>query len=394
MGKHQKTIRIITNVHIPNNGGVLFVDSLTRALAEKFPDNDIKVIDYIPLNMQFNIFKKFVKPFRKAPLYYLQRYVLFEKFTNAHLALERSLPLNKSYRSLVGHLEKQNYDAIIVAMDIWNVNDDLSYLAKFPNIYWLSETIASKKIAYAISGYRSDPRHVDQHSDQIRAKLNGFDLIGVRDDLTEELVKDRSIDPAILVERVPDLTFLYQPQPTQVLKRLTDYGINISQPILGLMVYRKDELSKRIREVYKAKGYQIIALSHYNPFADVNLGHRLTPFEWAEVIKHLTFCITDRFHGSIFCLLGDTPFVAIEPYPLVASIKNSKIFTLLSEFEMSECRLDVLTQPVDYDQFFRQLEAITNDWEEKYSSKIKKKVAEMQARNKAFLDQIETVLDS
>lgn len=393
MGKRQKTIRIITNVHIPNNGGVLFVDTLTRELADKFPNDDIQAIDYIPFNKQFNIFKKFIKVYRKVPFFNLQRYILFEKFIHKHLALEKSFPRDQRYTNLVKHLEAKRYDALIVGMDIWNVNDDLNYLSKFPSIYWLSERIASKKIAYAVSGYRSNPEHVARHREGIRAKLNGFDLIGVRDDLTEETVRESGINPNIPVERVPDPTFVYRPQPTKALQRLAEYGVDVSKPMLGLMVYGKDELSKRIRERYKARGYQIIALSHYNPHADVNLGHRLTPYEWAEVIGKLRACITDRFHGTIFCLLTDTPLAAVEPYALTASIKNSKIHTLLSEFGMPECRLEALTPQVDYEGFFRRLDEITNTWERSYSGKVKEKVAEMQARNKAFLDQIAAVLD-
>ena len=167
-------------------------------------------------------------------------------------------------------------------------------------------------------------------------------------------------------------------------------GIDLDKPILGILIYGKDDFSNKIRDYFKSKGYQIVALSMYNPYADLNLGHILDPFEWAEVFKYLTFCISDRFHGTIFCLKNKTPFVSIEPIATLQ--KESKLYSLLNDFDMLQCYENIDEGTFDMDLFLDKCVELENSWNG-YANKINSKLEDMKNRNDDYIKKIKEVLE-
>lgn len=383
-------IRILTYHHVANHGAVLQAYSLSEALSREFRGYDVKILDYIPRVIKQREFLKIFKPCRKIPFFYSQRYFMFRKFVKANLPLDRKLPGNKSLERLIAFINSQNYDALIVGSDkIWGISQAKSS-PSFPNIYWLSDSIATKKIAYAVSAYGSDPHLVNKYQGAIQRRLNSFDVIGVRDEFTLDLVESCEIDTAIPVLKVPDPTFLYEIRQTNAEQLLSDMGIDLHRPILGILIYGKTALSERIRAYFKSKGYQILALSMYNPCADFNSGHILNPFEWAEVFKYLTFCITDRFHGTIFCLKNKTPFISIEPWPL-NSISQSKIYSLLSDFGIPDCYANVDKNDFNADDFLGKCTKLLN-CRERYEMLIDKGLETMKKRSCDYIKKIKKVI--
>ena len=162
------------------------------------------------------------------------------------------------------------------------------------------------KIAYGVSGYNSDASLIQFHQDKITKYINDFEIIGSRDRFTHQMVTGHRTRSDGLVEMLPDPTFLYEIKPTGIGDKLSSLGVDLTRPILGTLLFGNTELAKEIQANYTAKGYQILALSMYNPYADINLGHLLDPFEWAEVFQYLNFCVSDRFHGTLFCLKNHT----------------------------------------------------------------------------------------
>lgn len=384
------SIRILTYHHVTNNGAVLQAYSLSEALNREFCDYDVKILDYIPGVVKRGEFLKIFKPCRKVPFFYSQRYFMFGKFIKANLPLDHKQPRNKSLEKLIAFINSQNYDALIVGSDnVWKMSQTKSS-PNFPNIYWLSDSITAKKIAYAVSAYKSDPYLVDKYRGTMQRHLNSFDVIGVRDKFTLDMVKTCEIDTAIPVLEVPDPTFLYEIRQTNVEQLLSNLGIDLHRPILGILIYGKTALSERIRAYFKSKGYQILALSMYNPCADFNLGHILNPFEWAEVFKYLTFCITDRFHGTIFCLKNKTPFISIEPWPL-NSISQSKIYSLLSDFGIPDCYANVDKNDFNADDFLGKCTKLLNR-RERYEMLIDKGLETMKKRSCDYIKKIKKVI--
>lgn len=383
-------IRILTYHHVTNNGAVLQAYSLCQVLNREFDGNNVQILNYIPKALRQGEFLKIFKPCRKAPFFYSQRYFMYNKFIKANLQLDHKLPKNKSLERLIAFINSQNYDALIVGSDnIWRISQTRFSLG-FPNIYWLSDSITTKKIAYAASAYKSDPLLINKYKGAIQRHLNSFDIIGVRDKFTLDLVKSCEINTAIPLQTVPDPTFLYEIRRTNVEQLLSDLGIDLRRPILGILIYGKAALSERIRDYFKSKGYQILALSMYNPYADFNLGHILNPFEWAEAFKHLTFCITDRFHGTIFCLKNKTPFVSIEPSPL-NSISQSKIYSLLNDFGILDCYANVDEDDFNPNDFLDKCTELSNSWG-RYEELIDKGLETMKNKSWDYIKKVKKVI--
>jgi polysaccharide pyruvyl transferase WcaK-like protein len=189
------------------------------------------------------------------------------------------------------------------------------------------------------------------------------------------------------VEMVPDPTFMYDIKPVGVQHKLSQIGIDFNRPILGILLFGHDILSQAIKSHYKSKGYQIVALSMYNPCADFNLGHVLDPFEWAETFRLLTFCITDRFHGAIFCLKNRTPFICLEKDTHLPK-SQSKTYDLLSNFNLTRCHVNPLEEKFNSSNFLQHASEIEANWTKSLESVISSKIDAAKYRHQDFLRKI------
>jgi len=381
----------MTTVHLANHGGCIFAGSLYNTLREYLPEYEVRTLDYIPRNWYYHELARALKPQPGALGFNLRRLLVSEKFHRETLDLDKPTAFYPAgYEGMVRFLEKQNYDALVVGMVIWDITE-LPQIPRFPNIYWLSERIPSVKIAYAASGHRSRESLIQKNEENIRKILSSYALIGVRDQITWEMVLECKVDQVVPVVRVPDPTILYHDRPTQVRKIFQSHGVDLDRPILGVLFYGKPEFSEKLCRHYRLKGYQTVALSMYNPFADVNLGDRLSPYEWADAFKYLTFCVTDRFHGTIFCLKNNIPFSSIEPYA-PETIKNSKIYSLLEDFEMTENYTNPYLDDFDFNAYIERLGYLGNEWEYAYRPGVAAKLEVMRDRSMDFVRKIQAVL--
>jgi hypothetical protein len=386
-----KSLRIMTTVHLANHGACIFVDALYRTLVRNLPGYDIRTLDYLPRNWLYHEWLRALKPQPKSLTFNLRRFLQSEKFQRDHLHLDKPTPFYPvGYEGMVHFLAEQRYDAIVVGMVIWDITE-LPQIPRFPNAYWLSEKIPSTKIAYAASGHRSRAPLIQKNLPRIRKILSSYRLIGVRDQITWEMVLDSKVHQEVPVVRVPDPSFLYEHRATRAGEILEAHGIDLDRPVLGVLFYGKPDLSQELCRFYRSKGYQTVALSLYNPHADVNLGHILTPYEWADAFKYLTFCVTDRFHGTIFCLKNNIPFISIEPYA-PEGIKKTKIFSLLDEFNLTECYMDVLEPDFKMREFLEHAEDLREMWRKNFRQLVSGKLEEMENRSMKFVDQVKALL--
>ena len=386
-----KSLRILTTVHLANHGGCIFAYSLYQILTKNLPGYDIRTLDYLPRNWYFHELARALKPQSHALTYNLRRFVLSEKFHNKYLNMDKPTAMYPTgYDGMVDLLTKQQYDALVVGMVIWDITD-LPQIPQFPNIYWLSEKIPSKKIAYAASGHRSQAPLIQKNLPVIQRILSSYALIGVRDQITWEMVLESKADQVVPVFRVPDPAFMYEDQPTGVRQILAAHGVDFNRPLVGILFHGKPEFSSELCQFYRSKGFQTVAYSMYNPYADVNLGHLLTPFEWADTFKYLSFCVTDRFHGTIFCLRNKIPFLSIEPYAPNTS-RNSKVLSLINDFALPECYRNVYQQEFEMQNFLGHAEDLRASWESDFSPRVARKLDEMQTNSLEFIEKTRSIL--
>ncbi len=387
-----KSLRILTTVHFANPGACLFSEAIEKNLAQSLPEYDVRILDYVPRNWYYYELARILKIHSRIPAYNIQRHLVSERFYRQHTHLDKPSPFYPiGYDGMVRYLSSQAYDALVVGMVIWDLVDKFQ-IPKFPSIYWLSEKIPSVKIAYAASGHRSLPEFIERNLPDVGRILSSYALIGVRDQLTLEIVLKSGADRHVPVMKVPDPTFLYDVQPTNVDELLRLHGVDSQRPLAGMLFYGKSDFSQALADHFHRQGFQTVGFSLYNPFADINLGHVLSPHEWADLFSRLSFCVTDRFHGTAFSLKAKIPFISIEPFA-AESARNSKVNSLLEDFGLSaDCYRNPYSPSFEISEFLAHADELRFAWERDFKPRVQSNLVEMARRNQDFLSRIQQIL--
>ncbi|MBN1493529.1 MAG: polysaccharide pyruvyl transferase family protein [Candidatus Omnitrophica bacterium] len=378
-----KKIGVLTTVDA-NHGSSIFNNALNRMLARCSPDYDVRFIRHLSIHRYGYEILRAMKPNMKIPFYNLRRYKKIIDFEYDNLLID-NFPVTGTYESHIREMHSRAYDALIVAKVLWDFSTKW-FVPRFPNIYWLASDISAIKIAYAISGHRSDLTIFRKYKDQVRRILSSYKLISVRDDITMTMMLEAKVDKEVPVSRIADPAFMYE-YPEYDDDILRKYGIAGDRPILGLLLYGQPMFSANIATHYRDKGYIILNFNMFNRFADYNIGHSVDPYEWAAFFKKLSFCITDRFHCSVMCLKNNIPFVATEPF-MPQSIDQSKIYSLLKEFGVTQCYQNTLMEGFDITGFKRTCEEIQEQWVRDTAPHVAQKCAEALKQHSDFIDRI------
>lgn len=381
-------LRVLTFHHIPNNGSFIFSLALVDQLKSRFPGSDTKIIDYKTARLAIYDYLKRFKLFPKDPLFYYKRYQLWNMLLKNRFDLDRSYPRFSNGIQMLRYYAS-NSDAMLVGMDVWCIIKGTSR-PLFPNIYWLPEKMEIPKLAYAVSAYHSDRALIAAHSKEITAYLNEFEVIGSRDHYTHELVQKHRTKTSGLLDRVPDPALLYEIPRTGIEELAQKLGVDLNRPLLGLLLFNNDLISGEICSHFRARGYQIVALSMYNPFADLNLGYALDPIQWAEFFRLLTFCVTDRFHGTVFCIKNEIPFISLDNEKITRD--QSKIYDLLTDFELTPCYCHLYEEENSSSQILFRIAEIERNWEEILKRSIGPTLARMRIENDVFSEKMRNII--
>ena len=138
----------------------------------------------------------------------------------------------------------------------------------------------------------------------------------------------------------------------------------------------------------KKKGFQIVGLSLPNRIVDVELFDKgFTPLEWVGVFGLMDFCISQRMHACISCILHDTPFAAVDFYSNPMD-DNTKLKDLMRSFDLLEYHYQVgKDSPEKFHEMCENL--ISRPWQ---VNEIAQKRLLFQNRSKEFTDKIKKIL--
>jgi hypothetical protein len=347
-----------------------------------FPDADVKIIDYKSTRLALHEFFKRFKPLPGLPLFYYRRARLWENIIRKEMILDTDPPRLAGINRLQRYFSSC-YDAMVVGMDVWCVLSGTER-PPFPNIYWLPAKMNLLKIAYGVSAYNSDAALIRSHREQVGGYLDDFEIIAARDRFTFQLIQEARSRSDGLLARLPDPTFLFDFNDDSIKNKLGNLGVDFSRPLVGLLLYGDDRLSIQICEHYRARGGQVLALSMYNPYADINLGHLLTPLEWAGAFKYLSLCFSDRFHGSVFCLKNGIPFISLEKDRHLP-IEQSKIYDLLTDFGLSRCYFNPADKDFDPAQMLSYADHLVENWDDQLKHEIRSTVETFKECHRDFI---------
>lgn len=211
-----------------------------------------------------------------------------------------------------------------------------------------------KKIAYAASFSMTEyPKELLPDLKQLLVK---FYKIGVREEDGVNICKNIGINSTL----VPDSTILFTKEdyrklsiPVPGLKRFVFiYSLNISEP---QQIYWESLCPLINKNLLKTIITTADGLIPAKEIFDAQYIYA-TPNEWLWLIDNAEVVITASFHGIIFCILMNTPFIYI-PLQNVNSGMNNRVILLLKKLGLttricsSEKEIQsILNSPIDWEK--------------------------------------------
>ena len=216
------------------------------------------------------------------------------------------------------------YDIVIVGSDeVWNMRG----FRGFPTPYWLPGITGCEKMAYSASSRVDENDITEEEQSLIKKYLEDFSYISVRDNVTRSMVENAT---GRIPQLVCDPTFAYDFHVNKELGKWlikTKYPHTGSKKCIGLMLTNGKLIDDIVRKY--DRDFDFISLYAYNKNIKNNVV--LTPFEWLQVVAGCDGLITSFFHGMVFALKGNTPFISFETRK-INSDEYSKAYDLLKRY--------------------------------------------------------------
>ena len=328
-----RKIGILTYFWADNPGTFLQAYAMLRAFSERFPRSRVEIINCRHRRAKFRLGIGHVNPFRLWKDY--RRYRIYRSIRASNLTMSREEIITDDYDRAAAFIERQGYDLVVVGAD--TVLQMISGYARRgqPPIYWLPAEMKCRKVIFSASSNLLTYEQLDQNMrSRLHESLNGFDLVGVRDDGTYALVEALGLSDSSRLEMTPDPTFPLEVD-TSPAKRRLGRKFDLARPIAGINL--RGEIGDRLAEHYRAKGFQILSLkfAEYADWSPV----AISPFEWAGVYPFLSLMITDRFHGAVFSLKSGIPVVNVDY--AAGSMGMSKRYCILKQFGLGSCHVEL-----------------------------------------------------
>lgn len=249
----------------------------------------------------------------------LQRQPYFMRFNKLIPFSEFTVDYDKVPKQL-----KDAYDYFIVGSDqVWNPHfkcSDFEFLTFAPQY---------KRIAYSASfGISKVPEILKE---QYVSWINGMEHISVRELAGAEIIKQLTgrdvpvnVDPTLLLTKEEWLEIAEKPSWYLGEKFILTY-------FLGEI---PKNVTQEIQRVARKENLKIINLLNPNNMEWYCIG----PSEFIYLINSSSIMYTDSFHGTVFSILMQIPFIICERVQQNLVNMNSRIDTLLNMFQFQERR--------------------------------------------------------
>lgn len=328
-----KKIGILTYIKEYSNLGTNMQSYCTlKAIQKVYPDSQVELINY-------SRWKPAMRPYLSDISFHSLKndYIRIKKynrFFKKELTLSKNKLISSNLNKSIEFIKKQNYDAIYVGSDTLLElkrarKDELT-------AYWLDNTIDSKKFFIAVSSNNVTFEDLsDKQKNKIQKTIDGFSLLGVRDEPTFRLLSYFTSNRDKRLQIIPDPTFTYDIDYNSVEQYIKSKKLLFNKPIVCLHLLRDTKWAFDLSNYFRKEGF-IIASFRPAYYADI-IFTDLSPFEQMGIYKYFSLVITHRFHDSIFCFKNFTPVIFFPEHVTdVTLYHESKSLTLFKSFKLEE----------------------------------------------------------
>ncbi len=272
----------------------------------------------------------------------IKKYNIF--FKN-EITTSRNKLMSSNRDNSIEFIKKQNYDAIYVGSDtvleLQQANKDNL------TAYWLDNTVDSHKFLIAASSHNVYYDALSENQKNLIQKtIDGFSLLGVRDEATFRLLSNFTSPGDKRLQIVPDPTFTYEIDYSIAEQYIKRKKLNFNKPVVCLHLLRNTKWAWDLSNYFRKSGFIVVSLRPAY-YADM-IFTDLSPFEQMGIYKYFDLVITHRFHDSIFCIKNYTPVIFFtENVTDVTPDQESKALTLFKSFKLDKSNYiankDILT---------------------------------------------------
>lgn len=324
-----KTVGIITFHGAHNYGSSLQAFAMQKIYEELGTHSEIinfrtsiQKDQYAPLTK-----RKGLKYFLKNAFFILNYILNYKSRKSKYMKFEHFISTYLKTSKLEYNSEKElfenppQYDLYVCGSDqIWNTAPNDASMA-----YFLSFIKNGRKVSFAPSFGQIGT--ID-HMEEISSYLSDFDMLSVREARGQELVKEMTgkdvpifMDPTILFS-ASTWDKLCAPQLLN-----GDY-------IFYYSLFSTKEMIQEVKKLSKQLGIPVVISNISNQHELLNGFIQKTssgPCEFLSLIKHAKLVVTSSFHGTIFSILYNKPFLVYK------GMEDKRISTLLKTTRLEKC---------------------------------------------------------
>lgn len=327
-------IGIVTYHAAKNYGAFLQAYALKNAIIE-YTGNEVEIINFDMPQAEALYKRPLASTEGKYSVYANERYKMFEREEDTNLSSQPRL-VSGSIEDFQKYI-KGKYDAIIAGSDeIWKMDG----FRGFPNPYWLPGNYECKKYSFAASSRTDVSKLSEEEINEARILLSDFSYIGVRDEVTRKFVRTiTGINPHLNC----DPTFAYDFKINKELGRWllkNKFHLSGQKKVIAVMLENRS-LYNTIVQMY-GDFFDFVPIHNYYPGLNNAV---LTPFEWIQAIAGSDGLICNHFHGTVFALKSNTPFIVFELREITDN-RYSKIYDLLQRHNLEQ-HFHMLENPVE-----------------------------------------------
>jgi len=242
---------------------------------------------------------------------------IFKKFTSDYInETDYSISKNNIPNDL-----SDRYDYFITGSDqVWNPDN-----LHGSSIYFLTFAEKHKRIAFAPSFGVSEIKA--EYVERYKEWLSGMHRISVREESGAKIIKELTgrdapvlVDPTMLLTKEKWLSIAKPAKNKPQGRYLLTYFLG------GIPAKYK----KQIRNIVKKNNLEVINLGDIREKETYETG----PSEFIDYINSCSIVCTDSFHGTVFSIVFEKPFIVYERIGSSSSM-YSRIDTLLNKFDLN-----------------------------------------------------------
>ncbi|WP_439489774.1 polysaccharide pyruvyl transferase family protein [Algoriphagus sp.] len=237
-----------------------------------------------------------------------------------------------------------HYKAFVIGSDqVWRP----AYSPQISNYYldFVSDS-STKGIAYAASFGVDKWEYSKEDTKLCKDNIHKLNAVSVREDSGVKLCNDylgvdavHVVDPTLLLDRKKYIELIMRENEPKIEGELMHYVLDSDDGIESLIQMVSDKFKYKVFTCHQKKNPSVENIIDINDFVYPKVTSWLNGFNSAE------FVITDSFHGTIFSILFNKPFL------VVANLKRGKarFDSLLKMFHLED-RLILDPDKVDLDR--------------------------------------------